>query len=234
MSEWITLNIGFVDLKQPEINKILKEEYKIHKPSKPNLENIAFKQININEKSLIDFCIKNNLKDFVNGYSKKIYINFYEFNKIKNLIKDKTKEDLINLFAQHSGNFSYFYIKNEHYYKESMANYINNFDALNKFIKDCEVYENFINSHEKTKNYLIKNKEYLDLYNKIKKETCFDTCQYNKPGYLINCENKEDGKIYSFLIGHNSTLPNNYRRLTVIRVKKVLTDEEMNGIHIFD
>lgn len=238
MSNWIYLNIKYNGIRLDEALKIAREN-KISKPSVPMLENESLKKLGFNNNSLF--------KEYKSyGCFDKYYYNDYYHEKFFKGLLDflkniKTKKDLLEYFDKNKkasygysyggGHTGYLDISGVHFNYEQVKIIGNDIDSIIKTITNMFKYDNFIKNHPKTIKYNERIKEFNAQIEKIKHDNCFTISIYNKPGYLVNIETP-DGKLSQFLIGHGSSLniPNDSK---VIRVKKVIEDEEIFGNLLF-
>lgn len=71
----------------------------------------------------------------------------------------------------------------------------------------------------------------------IKEKSCFYNSIYNKPGYLIDLYSSKHNKYYTFLIGSVAGLKYKFgddSSIRVIRVKKVVSDYDLEGNIMFE
>lgn len=194
-NKWINVNLYCYYLSEEEVAEILKEKYNISCPNLPiSLENLAMSEIKINNQSLIDFAVKNKLTYFYHTNDN----NTFTIN-----------EGYIPNFKQ-----IYFYKDSSESKKKKFEKFVENYKKYKKFVKDKPEY----------KKYLKDVKSYEKLFEKVESEMYFFNSKYNERGYLLNCENKQTGKVFSILIGDCSWFGDSdnegLENVIVLRVKK--------------
>jgi len=105
-------------------------------------------------------------------------------------------------------------------------------EKVNQYLKEyCE--------HEKIINYYENKKKFNDLKREIVNKYTFEKTKYNSQGYLLTLEDKKTNKVFGFLIGTKQSIRNSFRferskNIEVVRAKKVLSDEEIHSLDIFN
>lgn len=225
MNKWIQLNLPVNRVCKKALNKIIKES----KIKKPNIKkHMGFDP----EQTLIFF----KLSRYVLNY----------FDEGAKYILDETSRtfgipEIISRFKNINDKFAF--SKNLYCINTFNSSILSEEELTKTFDK----FQIELNNLQKILNYLDKNNykelkqeiiNYCDTINNFKRECKFYTCKYNKPGYLVNLINPKTNKVYSYLIGTDSTIDKYFEKetkeLIAVRVKKVVSDEELAGVHIFE
>jgi hypothetical protein len=110
-------------------------------------------------------------------------------------------------------------------------------ELLTKFFNDLIKYINFANDHEKTKKYLKDREDYYNTIEKYKREFNFLYSPYNSTGYLLTLLNIKTNKIFYFLVGTKQKVSDsfyNWQDFRVLKAKKVISNDELTGMLIFE
>lgn len=150
---------------------------------------------------------------------------FYYSKNYRSIRKNTTVQDLI----RHSQINLYKKFKNKTDYVPN--NYKEAFDKLEKYIVEYKSIPKIKTYHE---NHYLYNKRLAELT----KEYTFTGSLYDNPGYLLTLENKRTGRIFTFLIGTRQYIKNSFGsdsyNIRVLRAKKVISDEEIEGMQLFE
>lgn len=221
MSEhWITLNLPLYGMDKEGRDKKLKD-LNIKKPSIPNLENKAMKELGFNEESL--------RKDF------------YKYGHSLYRIESGSTVNMKNSFISWKNYLNQLSTTRWVTYgdSDSYKLLINNENEIMDIAAKVDKYLNFIENHELTKKYKEKNKDYTENFKKITKEFSWEQNDCNNVGYLIQMYSKKADKYFSYLIGSYSPIKELYRKyyykdMVIIRAKKLLDESDVVGDLIFE
>lgn len=207
----IVINLPLIGSDKTKILNTLDEE-KLIKPKQyaPVIESFLKKKIGY------DFA------DIKNTYPELFYYSIDQ----RSIAKLTSVEDILrNDKAQ-------YYIK----YKENNNCYLPN-NYRDAFIK-IENYLKEYKSHTKIKAYLDNEFAYRKRLGELNKKYTFAGSIYDNPGYLLTLENKRTGRVFTFLIGTRQYIKNSFGadayNIMVLRAKKVISDEEIEGMQIFE
>lgn len=204
-SENIYIDLPIVGTDNKKVDEELKAlGLKKPGPYPPSIERLAFKELGFNDESLKKELLENLTNRFI---EKHIDINYV-------LSVVKPSNSFYNSYTLKSGKF------------------------ISQELKDkIKKYTEFKTNHEKIKNYYKSKDEYANALYKIKSKYTFSKTIYNKPGYLLTIINTKTDKVSFFLVGTKQRLSDSFIGVydyRVLRAKKVVSDEEINGMIIFD
>lgn len=232
MSNWVIVDLY--------LNKINIEDYKnelkaakLKKPNYPILKTELKKKFGY---SSIDEIWNNFNKDF---YIKDD-INFY--NVIKLLDDESMTRDLLKKYIDKYQCIRTSFIQEIGMYSYVATNIYNNYSKCLEYYNKYKEIENYIKNHPKIISFNSKNEEFQKKSEEIKiKYKSFIKSEYNVAGNLINVINQETNQIYTYLIGSeklNTMLAEKHfgskSKIKVIRVKKIISEEDISGIMIFE
>jgi hypothetical protein len=255
MSEWIHLNqpLFLIDsdkkkelLKLNGFNKSLsypKIEKDLSKYLKQN--NIYNEDIYNEDISTNPFWAMPNLKSIndIEDYIDKIKDFYQEFIKLS---EEEFTKIILFKYNRYCPYDTFIILNNKKYgilFKKVEFNYYNKLIGYDKIvpgyhslIKYLE-YQLYYRNHPK----ILKHEEYLKEREKyissIKSEISFLNSKYNSPGYLLDLYSKNNNKYYRYLIGSISGFKlkfQNDKSLIVLKAKKVVSDDDLQGNLIFE
>lgn len=241
MSNWITVDLYLNKINMEDYQNELKEA-KLKKPNYPILKTELKKKFGCSS-------INEAYSNFDNDFDIKNDISFYNVTKLFSE-ESMTKDLLKNYIDNNSKNSSRIsqigknssYIPEIGLYVSTAKNIYNNYSKCLEYYNKYKEIENYIKNHPKIISFNSKNEEFQKRSEEIKiKYKSFIKSEYNVAGNLINVVNQETNQIYTYLIGSeklNTMLAEKHfgskSKIKVIRVKKIISEEDISGIMIFE
>lgn len=152
-------------------------------------------------------------------------------------------KDLLKSYIDYNSNYrNSSYIPEIGLYKSTAKDIYNNYSKCLEFYNKYKEIDNYIKNHPKIISYNSRNEEFEKRSREIKnKYKSFIKSEYNIAGNLINVINQETNQIYTYLIGSeklNTMLAEKHfgskSKIKVIRVKKIISNDDISGIMIFE
>lgn len=233
MSNWITVDLYLNKINIEDYQNELKEA-NLKKPNYPILKAELKKKFGYSS-------IHEAYSDFDKGFCiKKNDVSFY--NVIKIFDNKSITRDLLKKYIDKYECIRPSFIPEIGMYSYPAKNIYNDYSKCLEYYNKYKEMEDYIKNHPKIISFNSKNEEFQKKSEEIKiKYTSFIKSEYNVAGNLINVINQETNQIYTYLIGSeklNTILAEKHfgsrSKVKVIRVKKIISEEDISGIMIFE